>query len=209
MVTAVHGIKNNLSSQTPISAQYILDCVWNHACWAIDRTYIAYLIERHYLSLDSEYPGPKTGKPEECAQTSLKSTFSDRVDRPLVVDFNYLEQSDQKIEAAALRGPLITSVVMNKKLIQLYHAGVISYEQCLLAAADEKFEPVYTITGFSRTGEDGSKPFWRVRTAYGPEFGYGGSILIEKWNDKTVSFLTNQSPCQIMCQNMEFFAKMY
>ena len=156
--------------------------------------------------MEDEYKGPITGKPEECfnnVSSNLKEpTQTDN--RPSALNYDLPNYSDQALEKGVQQGVVVNCISINKKIVQFYKSGVVTNKDCQGSYLEKMFSQIAT-TGYTRIGKAGSKPFWQVRWAYGPNYGVYGSMWIEKWNDSTSS----NGPCYLQANNRLWIMKKY
>lgn len=70
------------------------------------------------IPLDNEYPGPRTGKKETCvAQKINNSLGQESPNRPYIISYDYLKFRDNALEDELLKGPVLTMIGINKKLL--------------------------------------------------------------------------------------------
>ena len=82
------------------------------------------------IPLDNEYQGPRTGKPEKCLTPSLENgSYLQQEMRPLIIGYtNPPRIRDNGMEDLLTKGPIITMISLNKRLLQLYSSGVVTDE---------------------------------------------------------------------------------
>jgi hypothetical protein len=101
---------------------------------------------------------------------------------PVVVDAELQNDKHQDSfiqNSIQTRGPMMNRLVLPRSILQFYTSGVITADDCKSSSNVIWYHGA--MTGYSRTGKNGSKPYWQFRGSFGSTWwGLNGLFLIEK-----------------------------
>jgi Papain family cysteine protease len=101
---------------------------------------------------------------------------------------------DYELEEFIIKGIPMSQIFIKTKIAQFYTKGVITKDECLGSFEDQRISAWVAVIGYNSKGSmslKGSKngleqrvnpPYFTVRMAFGPYYGYEGSMRIEKSN---------------------------
>ena len=180
-------IKHKTGSE--LSSQYVLDCKngGTYVCGNDFSDLYAYFLFRDKAYNKSEYPGPITGLPGNCAipqingSTKYNDGPAEKFKMPILI--NYF---DTGMESTLLKYTFTAQIKVPSDIVLNYKSGVVTAQSCRTKGA-----LYYTVlvVGYDKTA---NPPFWKVQFAFGENWGMQGYILIEKVNGGK-----DAGPCQI------------
>ena len=108
MITAKHGITNNLTNPVIVSSQYFLDCAALSGCTSFySRSEMTDFARRTNIPLTGSYPGGETGVRGKCLVSQL-SSVQQQMNLPRIVDYDYVPSIDKYYEDEVMKGPVLT-----------------------------------------------------------------------------------------------------
>lgn len=144
-----------------VSSQYFLDCTAKANC---DDFYIRQALYQiatpagRDIPLVGEYPRAETGARGACASPSVSSVNQQRM-VPKIVDYVGPIVLESAVEDLVLGGPVLARILIPTNVLQFYTSGVVTSDMCKDFRVSKRYYHT-TITGFTRTGANGSGPFW-------------------------------------------------
>jgi len=163
-------VKINGGELVSLSEQELVDCgstTGNNGCNGGLMDYgFEWIIQNGGICTESDYP--YTAKKGTCQKSSCGTKAA-----TTIKGYKDVTQKDAtQLKLAVAQNPVSIAVEADKSAFQFYSTGVLTSSAC-----GTSLDHGVLIVGY---GEEDSTPYWKVKNSWGPSWGAGGYLLIER-----------------------------